>query len=134
MKPENQNTAIANACGWERIYRRAQNERGLPDYIGLPPDAAPLTENYCVVPDYCNDLNAICAAVETLSTAQKLVYGDILNNITSSFYDDYYDGWCAGHGGEYIFSGAITHVSQATAAQRAEAFLRTIGKWEGGAS
>lgn len=60
------------------------------------------------VPDYLNDLNAMC-------DAQKTLFNQFTNN-------------------EYNYWRNLAHVEPhpiyATAAQRAEAFLRTIGKWE----
>jgi hypothetical protein len=57
------------------------------------------------VPDYCNDLNAMHEAEKTLSSAQlQREYADILDD---------------GNGGHF-----------ATALKRAEAFLKTMGKWE----
>ena len=68
--------------------------------------------NACVVrtiPDYLNDLNAMHEAEEHLSTEEIKTYmGHLLDIMGISV-------WC------------ITHVS---AAERAEAFLKTIGKWE----
>jgi hypothetical protein len=70
------------------------------------------------LPDYLNDLNAMHEAEQVLFPVKvhdlhgpDLVkeYGAILQHL------------CCGHPG-----GAI----RATASQRAEAFLRTIGKWE----
>jgi hypothetical protein len=70
------------------------------------------------IPDYCNDLNAIHEAVlSVLNVASSQLNWDycrILGEVTGS--------------GEHVTT-ALVH---ATAAQRAEAFLRTINKWEGG--
>jgi transposase len=57
-------------------------------------------------PDYLNDLNAIHEAEKVLNNVQRERYR------TELVYS---------HAGRDVF---------ATAAQRAEAFLRTIGKWE----
>ena len=62
-------------------------------------------------PDYCNDLNAMHEAERTMGDTQLWVE-----------YQSY-------------LSDAMGHVGwvyHATAAERAEAFLKTIGKWEGG--
>jgi hypothetical protein len=56
-------------------------------------------------PDYCNDLNAMHEAEKTLTSAQLLDYVALL-------FDATYES------------------TLATARQRAEAFLRTLGKWE----
>lgn len=63
-----------------------------------------------VIPNYLTDLNAMHEAEKTLPTANKEVYSGILTIVA---------------GGDDSFP-----VINATAAQRAEAFLRTIGKWD----
>lgn len=66
------------------------------------------------LPDYLNDLNAMHEAEKTLSQKDKREYAYQLNGgYYTSGLDDTFD---------------IVH---ATAAQRAEAYLRAIGKWEG---
>jgi hypothetical protein len=59
-------------------------------------------------PDYCNDLNAMREAEMTLSREVRNHYIDLLGDI-------YSDSW---------------EFATATAMQRAEAFLKTLGKWE----
>ncbi len=59
------------------------------------------------IPDYCNDLNAMHQAEKTLRGGEWDTYVDLLA-----------DTWM--------------QVARATARQRAEAFLRTLGKWEDG--
>lgn len=61
----------------------------------------------CDIPDYLNDLNAMHEAEEHLHGEDWARYFESLQR-----------------------KGKATGV-RATAAQRAEAFLRTIGKWEG---
>jgi len=61
------------------------------------------------IPDYCNDLNAMHEAEELLKGKQFEAYGIELNDIEGSLWG-----------------------IRATARQRAEAFLRTLGKWEEG--
>lgn len=66
--------------------------------------------------DYCNDLNAMHEAENWMIANKSLMnfwkYADTLKRHFSNLGDD----------------GCI----HATARQRAEAFLRTLGKWEGG--
>jgi hypothetical protein len=57
------------------------------------------------IPDYCNDLNAMHEAEKSLGSAEQ-----------GRNYMDFLDDGNGGH--------------TATARQRAEAFLRTLGKWE----
>jgi hypothetical protein len=57
-------------------------------------------------PNYCDDLNAMHEAEQVLTLEQLLIYAHCLES-------------------EYGFFGVT-----ATARQRAEAFLRMLGKWE----
>jgi hypothetical protein len=66
------------------------------------------------IPDYCNDLNAMHEAEKSLNQIQARAYSDFLDQSEQ-------DGTWAG-----------CHCFHQTAAQRAEAFLRTINKLEGG--
>lgn len=67
------------------------------------------------VPDYLNDLNAMHEAEKVLTEDQREQYLNSLYKVCNpaSMLNDAWNLNCA------------------TAAQRAEAFLRTIGKWEG---
>lgn len=99
MSNEQINIAIAEACGWKRLleYNGAWG-RGL--------------QRTYLLPDYCNDLNAMHQAERVLTPEQKLKYFNYFIRANTGFYDP-----------EIIFS---------TARQRAKAFLRAIGKWEDG--
>lgn len=59
------------------------------------------------IPDYLNDLNAMHEATQSLTKDQLRWYRNLLIEMTGTF-----------------------EAIDATAAERAEAFLRTIGKWE----
>ena len=61
-----------------------------------------------LIPDYLNDLNAMHEAEKVLTSEQVTSYVYLLESMN--------DRWST--------------PAFATAAQRAEAFLRTIGKWE----
>lgn len=63
-------------------------------------------------PDYLNDLNAMHEAENVLPAGQWDRYAQWLRELTSS--------------------NRRFLIAHATASQRAEAFLRTIGKWEEG--
>ena len=66
------------------------------------------------MPNYLNDLNA-------MHEAEKIIPSQL-------FHVDY---WQKGYGRfQQILSGLTITPYSATASQRAEAFLRTIGKWE----
>lgn len=76
-----------------------------------------------VVPDYCNDLNAMHEAENKLTPFQRIKHGhflqEILNEAVVGFVSNYESEL-----------KSLSRVASATAAQRAEAFLRTLGKWE----
>ena len=100
MTNEQINAAIAEACGWKEV--RVNGGAGV--YKGFD-NGAELRPD---IPDYCTDLNAMHEAEKFLRDANLLFeYG---MHITNS------------HHYEYLL--------RATARERAEAFLRTLGKWE----
>ena len=109
MKPEQQRIAIAEACGYRNIALREDPDEGFgPLLTGFKNDNQ-FDEQ---IPDYLNSLNAMHKAEKTLSPKDKREYAYQLNGgYYTSGLDDTFD---------------IVH---ATAAQRAEAFLKTIGKW-----
>ena len=106
MTEEQINKAIATALGLE-IERRTR--RGNPDPNGV--------QLWCLIEhhggvatwrrlaNYCNDLNAMHDAEKVLTSMQQ---------------DEYWD---------HLSDEEVDHLF-ATARQRAEAFLRTLGKWE----
>lgn len=67
-------------------------------------------------PDYCNDLNAMHEAEKHLLKVKVEIF---VENIREIVFDTEVS--------EEEFNFFLVH---ATAAQRAEAFLKTIGKWE----
>lgn len=100
MSPEKINQLIAEHCGWTTDGKWWSHPT-LPDNGGAEP----------YPPDYHTDLNAMHEAEETLHGITKEEYCCFLiseNTENSSRWD------CA----------------HATASQRAEAFLKTIGKWK----
>ena len=109
MKDKQINIAIAEACGW----KYANNETHAPDgsfWWSKEPE----------IPDYCNDLNAMHKAEATLDFEQAELFEDELCDVTFKNND----------GLENPLPCRFS-VCHATARQRAEAFLKTIGKWEG---
>jgi hypothetical protein len=102
MSPDKQNIAIAEACGYTgvRMWTRFGSS-SLVGHLG--------SNSFAEVPDYLNDLNAMHEAEKTLTYAQGGEMTIWIQRMT-----------CAGYGPQLF----------ATAAQRAEAFLRTVGKWE----
>lgn len=120
MTPEQQQIAIAKACGWR------PNNEGRPwvegQGYGIPPNGEDWY--WQPVPDYLNDLDAIVAAVrETFSTiAGRPNIGDFWDNLHQivtgdTFYDD------------DTTNAICFRVATATAAQWCEAFLRTLNLW-----
>lgn len=106
MNPERQRIAIAEACGWKTGYRDPEAWHPLPDYL--------------------NDLNAMHEAEKfILSTDLYIQYVNYLFRsvgINRTYY--------MGAAPEVFPADRQFAVFHATASQRAEAFLRTIGKWE----
>lgn len=109
MTDEQINTAIAKACGWINLHSHSLNptvwvgDEPLDDGRYLP---------FTQVPDYCTDLNAMHEAEKTIFPFYATVYFNKLAKVTGSEMSDDTDYFCA------------------TARQRAEAFLRILGKWE----
>jgi hypothetical protein len=102
MKPEQQNKIIAKHCGWKQRDNVSDN---YSTNGWLNPNNR---WDYC--PNFCEDLNA-------MHEAEKILFETIEN---PNKYFDELDEICE------VIADTIT----ATAAQRAEAFLKTIGKWE----
>ncbi len=113
MTPEQQRIAIAEACGWtiaandsEFVLYWHPSKSEMVRY----PDKA----EYNQLPNYLNDLNAMHEAEKVLSRG-----------------DGYYQ-----RGGYGLYKTALAevcdeqHPIDATAAQRAEAFLRTLNRWK----
>lgn len=65
-------------------------------------------------PNYCTDLNAMAEAEKALSSAKEKMYFANLKKIV----------------GDLTWHRTIGKLYRATARQRAEAFLLTLGKWE----
>jgi hypothetical protein len=107
MSPEKQQMAIAKACGivtsdqWGPLYKTA---------FGLVRDC----------PDYLNDLNAMHEAEKTLKdNCKEGDYWFFLRDILG--FPEAEGDW-----DRHYFFSAI----HATAAQRAEAFLKTLNLWD----
>jgi len=111
MKPEQQRIAIAEACGWtaeqdSNGYWRAVKQKDAAVELWLSEQ----TVWSVGIPDYLNDLNAMHEAERVLNPSLAAGYAKMLTSIA----------WKS----EQPVFAPMT----ATAAQRAEAFLRTIGK------
>ena len=105
MSPEKQRIAIATACGWTDCHFPLASNVSLPFtervLCGIPPHST----IHKPLPDYHNDLNA-CHEMEKVLTYEQ--------------FDDYY----------IELAKRMVRPFHATAPQRCEAFLRTLGLWE----
>ena len=103
MTPEQQRIAIAEACGWKKIGPKGF---GSTMIVGASPNdpAWPFTD----IPDYLHDLNAMHEAESVIHRVMRAQYIEYIAQQT---------------GGDYF------SVAHATAAQRAEAFLRAKDVW-----
>jgi|Laugresu1bdmlbdd_1035124.scaffolds.fasta_scaffold08362_4 pterin-4a-carbinolamine dehydratase len=111
MTDEQINIAIAEACGWRLIFKTKIRQYGRP----------PWKIDGCRkrIPDFCNDLNAMNEAEKVLDYEQSEVFSDKVADIVQA----------VNHEMDYPFPWHFARI-HATARQRAEAFLRTLGKWE----
>ena len=104
MKEKEINVAIAEACGWKFDGAVATRPDGMRMHSFINNPKAEFT------PDYCKDLNAMHEAFEYLRKTDEHAFGcmtDMLETV--------------------VGRGPLWH---ATARQRAEAFLCTVGKWK----
>lgn len=101
MTADEQNRAIAEVCGW-RDFMFERHPRG-----AMGRNCGKLE----VIPSYTSDLNAMHEAEKLLVHDQWCVYRTRLWKITNDARPAEYD-------------------VHATAAQRAEAFLKTLGLWK----
>lgn len=125
MSPDKQRIAIAEACGWKRkVVENPANWMALqPENVvlWLPPTKENEPQNYGYhVPDYLTDLNVMHEA-EMMLTDEQFDERYVVE-LGRMFYPK--------NNGPWKWKECPTMVVRATAAQRAEAFLRTLGKWE----
>jgi hypothetical protein len=116
MTNEQQRIAIAEACGWNCLGMVTLVGVGTP-YLWQHLDGRTIMHDH--LPDYPNDLNAMHESVEGLSERQKQQYEVYLEEIV-----------CGNVCQAQWPMGRLAKVSNATAAQRAEAFLRTLNLWK----
>ena len=106
MTDEQINAAIAEACGWKAKGKNWLTPNGTPVFASD-------------VPNYCADLNEMHEAEKVLDYERAESFADIMYNL------------CADQNSQLEnpmpWRFAVCH---ATARQRAEAFLRTLDKWE----
>jgi len=112
MKEIEQQLAIAEFHGWKDVWLDGEDARGNPPSGISNPN---VRLNY-LVPDYANDLNAMHEAEKRLNVNQLSEYADQMDKICVPVHICPLTHWSA--------------VTMATAIQRSEALLRTIGKWK----
>jgi hypothetical protein len=120
MTTDQQRVAIAEACGW----RCNGHPNQLAATVGwefayqfvLTPEGKLVTHNS--IPDYIGDLNAMHEAEKVLTQDQMIDYSRHVGKLVTSHLPASRAAWMD------------FKLINSTAAQRAEAFLRTIGKWE----
>lgn len=113
MSPEKQRIAIAGSLGFQapfEVVREWQEDGDSDGFVNVLRDARGLQ-----VPGFPADLNAMHEAEKVLTRAQIPEWEFNMREITLR---DSAEG-----------SGLYERLIRATASQRAEAFLRTIGKW-----
>ncbi len=118
MTKEEQRIAIAKACGWTAIQQG--NTAHFQRMLGVSPANKGRTSDGGLIlheiPNYLNDLNAMRDAEKVLATEQHEQFRDLLFGLTMV-----YDHDCELNHRAYI---------SATAAQRAEALLKTLNLWK----
>ena len=111
MTPEQQRIAIAEACGWtarediENFWRAVDASGNMTHELWM----SERNVWSAGIPNYLNDLNAMHDAEKTLTDK---AHEEFRLNLYDLIRDD------------------SRLIVSSTASQRAEAFLRTIGKWE----
>ena len=101
MSDDEMRVAIAEACGWK------PSAFGKCDMAGNP------FPGWDTPPDYFHDLNAMHEAVTSLSEAEQVEWAGYLYDVARANHHD-----------------KDVAMAQATAAQRAEAFGKTLNLWE----
>ena len=114
MTDQQINEAIAEACGWTDVHFSLAATDEWPTerrIVGIPPTHC----THDVAPNYCSDLNAMHEAEKTL------IEGFEDEPESSELWSDYQTN---------LIIACPAYLSyHATARQRAEAFLLTLGKW-----
>ena len=109
MNDEEINAAIAEACGW-KLQGSPEHQNTTDGWqfghtFAIKPSGEVVSHNS--IPNYCGDLNAMHEVEKVLERKQWHVYADNIDEMHRKI-----------------------ELIHATARQRAEAFLKTVGKWE----
>jgi len=107
MNEQEQRIAIAEACGWAIAHncKNVDQPEAINVYKPLIINGSRMGQTIALLPDYLNDLNAMHEAEKVLDSDGRYAY-------VSHFDCDWQ---------RLVF---------ATAAQRAEAFLKTLALWK----
>jgi hypothetical protein len=117
MKPEEQRIAIAEACGW------ITSKNGTEGFAPRDRKINILCDIYDPLPQYHSDLNAMHAAFLSLPAGSHITFGRHLQEVCGEGLVGYMSSY------PEDFAG-LARIAHATAAQRAEAFLRTLNLWK----
>jgi hypothetical protein len=121
MKTEDQRIAIARYCHpemeqYKLDYWYTQEDDNTHDWVWIVPDDP---ESTCVtshiLPKYPDSLDAMHEAEKVLTPQQQFTYCCALERKVNDVLKDSKSAWC---------------YALASAPQRAEAFLRTLGLWK----
>jgi hypothetical protein len=114
MTPEQQQIAIAEACGWTNIKQGIDRHPCMQQEIDYGPTGfRPDGQAECYLPDYLSDLNAMHKAEKVLKPEQYFTFQVELARAVDTI--------------TYPLNFAILH---ATATKRAQAFLKTLNLWK----
>ena len=120
MTPEKQRIKIAEACGWKRVtdgqYESWVSPEGYEYQVMFGWQT--YKDGTDILPDYLNDLNDMHEAEKKLAHDHQVQFSIELGKLTTAHLPASRAAW---------MDFTIAH---ATAAQRAEAFLRTLNLWE----
>ena len=119
------NIAIAEVCGWDTDPVEAHPWISRGQWVIRPGDVKrELYSKIMSLPKYCSDLNAMADVVQTLDEYQRASFEcRLVEIVTDGVFDMKKHPVSEMH---YVDALSAMH---ATAKQRAEAFLRTLGKW-----
>jgi hypothetical protein len=124
---EELNVEIAEYRGWRSIREQDYQPFGTNEYIdgpsqvwvGIHPESDVDSKEYEVIPDYCNNLNAMAEAKNLLTGDKRREFIDYLYEVVKQDKNI--------NAGPY---SVMIEAFYATAKQQAIAFVKTIGKWD----
>ncbi len=116
MMPEQQRIAIAEACGYEPNAYAESHHTWAPAEIAS-------------IPDYLNDLNAMHEVLRY--AAENLMDADEWERLGHELERQHPNAMIKGTDGKPDYHDFATLVAELTAANIAEAFLKTKGLWRG---